>query len=117
LLSGAAKASTPAEMIVARFAAARSSVATQVVRVDQFLPGPARRAIRRLACRSSRHLLRTSGQRHARRSPADHRNPVTACHLAGGEPEQVLNDQVRFVTGRRNAVSFVAGVVSAGVAA
>ena len=29
-----------------------------------------------------------------RRSPLDHRNPVTTSHLSGGEPEQVLNDQV-----------------------
>jgi hypothetical protein len=30
-----------------------------------------------------------------RRSPLDHRNPVTASHLPGGESEHALNDQVR----------------------
>ena len=47
------------------------------------------------ACRSSRHLLRASGRVTHRRSPLDHRNPVTASHLPGGEPEHALNGQVR----------------------
>jgi hypothetical protein len=38
-------------------------------------------------------------------------------HLPGGEPEDGLNDQAWFMTGRRNAMSSVFGAVSAGVAA
>src|SRR6185437_896248 len=52
-----------------------------------------------------------------RRPPLDHRNPVTASHLPGGEPEHALNDQVRLMAGRRRAVSSVFGAVSAEVAA
>jgi hypothetical protein len=38
-------------------------------------------------------------------------------HLPGGEPEDALNDQVPFMTGRRNAVSSVFGFVSMEAAA
>jgi hypothetical protein len=47
----------------------------------------------------------------------DHRNPVTTSHLAGGEPEHALNDQGRFMTGRRNAMTSVFAAVSTEAAA
>jgi hypothetical protein len=46
---------------------------------------PSRLAARQV--RSRRQILVIRGP--------DHRNPVTAFHHAGGEPEDALNDQVR----------------------
>jgi hypothetical protein len=54
-----------------------------------------------LAINAPATAVRGRGGRHTTPAPAittptvDHRNPVTAFHHAGGEPEDALNDQVR----------------------